>query len=187
MAAHGHQICGGKTVVELGAGCGLVGIMASRWASRVDITDGDEEEIPLIEKNCEQHAFAGGGECTAHFLDWGTETSRAARASGALLPGGYDVVLAAQVVYVPEAIPRLAETIAALLADAPGSYALLYNDAVTQMSTQAICRTVLDEALASNGLHAVPCPLPLPPGCVFPHAGAYLLHITRDGSPAAVN
>lgn len=177
LAAHGQEICGGRTVVELGAGCGLVGLVASRFATRVDITDGDIEEIPLITANCDEHAFPGGAVCTGHFLDWGSTQVAEARASGALLAGGYDVVLAAQVVYVPDAIPKLAEAISGLLA--PGGYALLYNDAVSCMKTQAECRALLDAGLAAQNLHAVPCELPLPKGCVMPHADAYILRITR--------
>ena len=44
--------------LELGAGCGLIGMLAANWAKRVDITDGDEEEVALIGTNVAQHAPA---------------------------------------------------------------------------------------------------------------------------------
>ena len=154
-----------------------VGLLAARWATRVDITDGDEEEVELIQRNCDEHAPAGGAVCAGHHLDWGTAQAAEARASGSLLAGGYDLVLAAQVVYVPEAIEKLVQTIAGLLA--PSGTALLYNDAVTQMSTQQKCRELLDAALATHRLRAEPCELELPAGCAMPHADAYLLRIAR--------
>ena len=180
LAAHGKAMVGNKTVIELGAGCGLVGLIAAHWASRVDITDGDEEEVELIQRNCEEHAPSTCA-CAGHHLDWGTDSASELRA--ALLPNGFDVVLASQVVYVPAAIAKLVETIAALLA--PGGCAYLYNDAVTTLSTQQECRALLDAALAAKGLVAVPCALRLPPGAVMPHENAYLLTITRVDEQAA--
>ena len=97
LAAHGSAMCGGKTVLELGAGCGLVGLIAAQFASRVDITDGDPEEVDLIQMNVEAHAPAGGAVVSAQFLEWGSAPAAEARSSGALLAGGYDVILAAQV------------------------------------------------------------------------------------------
>jgi predicted nicotinamide N-methyase len=179
VAAHGAAICGGKTVIELGAGCGLVGLVAARFASHVDITDGDPEEVELIRSNVESHA-PERVPVNARYLDWGASQVAEARASGVLRPAGYDVVLAAQVVYVPAAIGLLVETIAALLSDDPRSHALLYNDAVACTSTQAECRALLDAALPRCGLRAEPCVLRLPPGCVLPHADSYLLRVVRQ-------
>ena len=64
LAEHGAAMCGGKTVLELGAGCGLVGLVAAHWATRVDITDGDEEEVELIRMNCAEHAPAEPEQAT---------------------------------------------------------------------------------------------------------------------------
>ena len=179
LAVHGEAMVGGKSVLELGAGCGLVGLVAARWASRIDITDGDEAEVELIRKNVEEYAPTPGAACAAQFLEWGTEAAADARTSGALLSGGYDVILAAQVVYVPSAIPKLVETIAALLAPQDAACCYLYNDAVSTTATQPECRALLDAALATHRLRAEPCALRLPTGAALPHADAYLLHITR--------
>ena len=179
IALDGERICGKKSVLELGAGCGLVGLLAANLghAASVDITDGDEEEVGLIQKNCDEHGASG--RCVAHFLTWG----KPAAAEHLVARGGrrYDVILASQVVYVPAAIPLLVETIAALLA-ADGE-ALLYNDAVSVMASQADCRRLLDDALAECHLVAES----LDPArqwrsdLVFPHADAYLLRIRHAG------
>ena len=125
LCRNGRRLVGGCTVLELGAGCGQLGLLAANWASRVDLTDGDEEEVTLIGVNIEQHSPAAGAELRAVHLDW----SRPKEAEGQLLGReSYDVVLASQVSYIPAAIPDLARTIRYYLA--PGGTAYLYNDQV---------------------------------------------------------
>lgn len=207
VAFHGEPLCGGKTVLELGAGCGLVGLVAAHWASRVDITDGDPQEVSLIEANVAAYAPKAGGVCSALHLDWGAAQAAAAKASGAVVKDGYNLILAAQVVYVPDAIEPLVETIDSLLSEDGGSECILYNDAVACTATQAECRALLDAALAAHNLRQEPAlesaRLSLPPVPVghehddpagkqsasasaeseairwFPHEDAYLLRITR--------
>lgn len=167
VAFHGEKLCSGKTVLELGAGCGLVGLVAAHWASRVDITDGDPQEVSLIEANVEANAPKGAScSCSALHLDWGSQQAAAAKESGALVKEGYDVILAAQVVYVPDAIKPLVETIASLLAQHDGAECILYNDAVACTATQGECRALLDAALTAHNLRQEPAldsRLTLPP------------------------
>ena len=61
-----------KTVVELGAGTGAVGLwVASRWPSaRVVITD-LAEAVPLMERNIELNGLGGDGRVTACELSYG--------------------------------------------------------------------------------------------------------------------
>ena len=184
IALHGKQIVGGATVLELGASCGLVGLIAAQFATLVDITDGDEEEVPLIERNVAENAVQASNPKAA-FLEWGMENARRARIDGTLRCGsnGYDVILASQVVYVPEAIPLLVETMWELLAT--DGVILLYNDAVSTTATQRECRQLLDAALSKFNLRwedvAVTgaAELVLPANLSLPHADAYLLRITR--------
>ena len=51
VAFQGEDLVGGKTVLELGAGCGLVGLVAAHFAARVDITDGDVQEERVIQND----------------------------------------------------------------------------------------------------------------------------------------
>jgi|EP00908_Phaeocystis_cordata_P004054 hypothetical protein len=122
ICRQGESMLGGCSVLELGAGCGLLGLLAGNWASRVDITDGDEEEVALIATNIEQHAPAGA-ELHAAFLDWQHPEDAAAQLLG---KEAYDVVLASQVAYMPTFIPGLARTIRYYLS--PAGTAYLYND-----------------------------------------------------------
>ena len=154
LAAHGEQLVGGKEVLELGAGCGLVGLLAARWAKRVDLTDGDEAEVALLAQNVQEHAPSSSRCCcSAQQLSWGAPSVAEAVKNGLIAPS-YDVILAAQVVYVPEAIGALVETIACLLRD--DGRCILYNDAVACTATQPECRALLDTALAAHKLRAEP-------------------------------
>ena len=198
VARHGRRLLSGKTVLELGAGCGLIGMIAANWASRVDITDGDEEEVALISINVAQHAPAAPAPAGASdeplslhrrlraaHLDW----ARPEAAEPRLLGGRetYDVILASQVVYMPANVPLLAKTLRYFLA--PEGSVYLYNDQVALFgTTQAECRALFDRALAAEGLCAEPLqadghgPLALPPEAVHEMAGrpaSYLLHIRR--------
>ena len=93
-ALRGERAC--ERALELGAGCGLVDLLAGRYAGLIDITDGDAAEVPLIQQNIDQHAT--GCDANAVHLEWGTEAARTARADGTLRVGhGYDVILASQV------------------------------------------------------------------------------------------
>lgn len=181
LCKNGRSMVGGCSVLELGAGCGQLGLLASNWASHVDITDGDEEEVTLIGVNVEQHLTVKSegsrrvAMCAVH-LDW----SRPKDAEGRLLGReAYDVILASQVSYIPAFIPDLARTIRFYLA--PGGTAYLYNDQVGRTpltrlaharsqrphrrasshpwqvalhgTTQAECRALLDRTLFAEGLH----------------------------------
>lgn len=93
---HAHrQLVTNCRVVELGAGCGLVGIAAAHCgASHVVLTDREELQ-PLLRTN------ACGDLPTAvdvHVFDWSDEKDLAPRA---------DVVLASEVAYDEEVVPQL--------------------------------------------------------------------------------
>ena len=197
VALHGRQMLANANVLELGAGCGMIGLIASRFAPLVDISDGDPEEVALICENCLQHAQSPSVAQGVH-LEWGAIKAREAVATGALRCKHYDVILASQVVYVPAAIPFLVETIATLLA--PNGVAWLYNCTVSTSSTHAICKKILHDSLKQHGLYAKsgvhsscvsPCSptsasrdspamamLTLPTGVSLPHEDAYLLKLT---------
>eukprot|EP01111_Echinosteliopsis_oligospora_P016633 TRINITY_DN6987_c0_g1_i1.p1 TRINITY_DN6987_c0_g1~~TRINITY_DN6987_c0_g1_i1.p1 ORF type:complete len:136 (-),score=16.70 TRINITY_DN6987_c0_g1_i1:80-487(-) len=64
----------GKRIIEIGAGCGLVGIAAGMRGASVQITD-LPEYVPLMESNIinnKSHIISSGGEVKAISLPWGT-------------------------------------------------------------------------------------------------------------------
>ena len=205
LCRNGRSMVGGCAVLELGAGCGQLGLFASNWASRVDITDGDEEEVVLIAVNIEQHAPAKA-EMHAVHLDWSRPQEAEARLLGRET---YDVILASQVSYIPD----LARTIRFYLS--PRGTAYLYNDQVggtprsashedhartvaphpwqvaLHGTTQAECRALLDRALLAEGLQAVELEPAGGSGLEFPpeaveamrrRSASYLLRIQRAGA-----
>lgn len=139
----------GGAALELGAGCGIVALVASRFVSSVWLTDGEDEILPLMERNL-AHAAPG---CAAHaaVLRWGDAGDAAALAAAAGR-ARWPVLLGADVVYWPQGIDPLCATVAALLA-ADGVFYLGYNDRLPGN------RQALEHGLHARGLCAVIVPL----------------------------
>ncbi|KAG8514152.1 Elongation factor Ts, mitochondrial, partial [Galemys pyrenaicus] len=91
----------GKKVIELGAGTGIVGILAALQGGNVTITD-----LPLaleqIQGNVQANVPAG---CQAQVcaLSWGIDQH--------VFPGDYDLVLGADIVYLEPTFPLLLGTL----------------------------------------------------------------------------
>ncbi|KAL1522910.1 hypothetical protein AB1Y20_017875 [Prymnesium parvum] len=171
-----------RLVLELGAGCGLVGLLAAHAARRVLLTDGDLAEVALCEENAAQHA-PKGAQVEARHLAWGAGPAREFQRQTGLQ--NVDVILASQVVYVPACIPALVETFAEMLA--PSGEIWLYNDRVSYSlgpMGQATCRALLDAALLKHNFVAtdiVGTDFHLPHDFGSLPSWAYLLRITRAG------
>ena len=100
------DVVAGKRVVEVGAGCGLPGLVAAAvGARRVTLTD-LPEALASLRRNASENARAVSCEVTCEALRWG--------AHGAGLPD-CDVVLGADVVYKEALIAPLLSTLRALV------------------------------------------------------------------------
>ncbi|CAK9067167.1 unnamed protein product [Durusdinium trenchii] len=111
-------------------------------------TDGNEEEIPLLQKNA--FSFADGlmlgGSLSATHLEWG---QHAAERSG--LPSkGFDLIVGSEIVYIPDCIPALVESLCFFLAD--DGEAIIANTAVATRTDQSAARELLCECLEAKGL-----------------------------------
>ncbi|XP_078465087.1 protein N-lysine methyltransferase METTL21A isoform X2 [Lampetra planeri] len=95
----------GKRVLELGAGTGLVGIVAALLgASSVSITD-RAPVLGFIQENVDANLGAGERSRVAvRELSWG-------EGLGAWAPGGHELVLGADIVYVRDTFPALLATL----------------------------------------------------------------------------
>lgn len=99
-----------KSVLELGAGTGLPGIVAATLGARVVQTDRNELAMSLCRRNGERNAATGIERRLVEWAEW-TDATR------------YDVVLGSDVLYGPEAHPLLRNVFEASLA--PGGRVLL--------------------------------------------------------------
>lgn len=121
-------LCRGAHVVELGAGVGLLGLVAARClgAARVTLTDADVEVLKFLRHNVQANESAGGGDGKVEVasLDWAEPVEYQAL----LQPqqqqdgggGGAEskVILAADCIYDLNAIPAFVSVLAwALRAD----------------------------------------------------------------------
>jgi len=110
--AHRGEYLAGKSVVELGCGLGLVGILASKCgADPVVLTDGDASTVERLEDNVALNCpNTVGVHCLQ--LDWSDRPSIEAIVTS---HGRFDNVLAADVCYSDEAISPLFDAAARLI------------------------------------------------------------------------
>ena len=103
----GQDVVRGHNVVELGAGCGLVGMAASYYCNEVVLTDGNEIVMDLLCKNAESK-----DNVSATAFTWGTRSDLHAILERV---GCVDVVVAADVVQWPTVVEPLLHSVKALL------------------------------------------------------------------------
>ena len=117
----GRKYVANKNCIELGAGCGLPGIVASKCgANHVTFTDGNEIVVnSLLEKNAKEYAEQGCST-SVHKMIWGNTEHFEKVCDNNL---SFDVVLAADVVQWPAVVEPLLHTIKALLWDKPNGNA----------------------------------------------------------------
>ncbi|KAJ9699090.1 hypothetical protein PVL29_007935 [Vitis rotundifolia] len=88
----------GCSVIELGSGVGVTGILCSRFCREVVLTDHNEEVLKILNKNIELHTSSENRNCTglvAKKLEWGSS----AQIKQILdeHSGGFDLVLGADI------------------------------------------------------------------------------------------
>lgn len=96
----------GKSIIELGSGLGLVGILASYLTDKqVVITDGDDDTIELLTANCQLNGVEEKVQCRK--LVWGIDLDQ--------IEDKFDIVLGADIIYEHEHVVSLFETARYLL------------------------------------------------------------------------
>nr|CCA16209.1 conserved hypothetical protein [Albugo laibachii Nc14] len=95
-----------QSVVELGSGLGLCGILAAHFADRVVMTDGDDETLPILEENCKINQISRY-ECKK--LLWGVSLDQ--------WNDKFQVVLGADIVYDKDCLDALIQTATHLLSE----------------------------------------------------------------------
>ena len=103
--------------IELGAGVGLVSLVAALRGATVIATD-RVDNMGLLEHNVEANRFAG--EVSAKPLSWGEEAR-----SVSWSEEGFDLVLGAEIVYDARLFPALLATLESLLRAKEGAQGLI--------------------------------------------------------------
>lgn len=154
LQAH-PELVRGKRVLELGCGSGLLGIVVARLgAKRVILTDGSQEVLDRCRDNV-QRAKNVPEHSTVEFshLDWTDALIDDSSASMAERIREWDpqIVLCADVVYAPEIIAPLAETLCTILTSGAAIESVLLALTVRRHDTFEAFISALD----SIGLQAV--------------------------------
>lgn len=111
-------ICRSASVLELGAGSGLAGLVAANLLddpSKVMLTDNNELVLDLLRRNVDANFCHRTETPRCEHLSWGVEEVDAFIGRH----GTYDVILGADVVFWPSAVPLLIQTVHRLLTKQP--------------------------------------------------------------------
>jgi predicted nicotinamide N-methyase len=103
LASRGEQVLAGKTVLELGAGTGLPGIVAASLGARVVQTDRQEMAMLVCERNGVLNRVAGIERRLVDWAEW-QDTER------------YDWIIGSDILYGEAMHPHLQQIFAANLA-----------------------------------------------------------------------
>uniref|UniRef100_A0A0A0KI86 Uncharacterized protein n=1 Tax=Cucumis sativus TaxID=3659 RepID=A0A0A0KI86_CUCSA len=98
LSQHAHLLQG-CSIIELGSGVGITGILCSKFCHKVVLTDHNEEVLKILKKNIELHAspesLGNSAELAAEKLEWGNSdqiTQVMDKHSG-----GFDLILGADI------------------------------------------------------------------------------------------
>lgn len=135
----------GCSIIELGSGIGVTGILCSRFCRHVLLTDHNKEVLKILNKNIELHAHSATPSCDgpiAEKLEWGNadDMSRILQRYSA----GFDLVLGADICFQQSSIPPLFDTVEQLLHLRRGQckFILAYVSRAKQMDS-----ILVDEAI----------------------------------------
>ncbi|KAM7528581.1 hypothetical protein LguiB_031991 [Lonicera macranthoides] len=108
----------GHSIIELGSGVGVTGILCSRFCHEIVLTDHNEEVLKILRKNIELHkSSSANSTCaglTAEKLEWGNSDHLDHILQGHV--GGFDLVLGADIyILLQSSIPLLFNTAEKLL------------------------------------------------------------------------
>ena len=93
-----------KSVLELGAGLGLCGLLMANFCSTIIMTDGCPETIELLQQNVKRNHQKGDLEC--RLLQWTIEVE----GQDPLLGETFDLVMGSDIVYEEDCVKSLFQT-----------------------------------------------------------------------------
>lgn len=160
LSDRGMRLIEGRSVIELGAGVGIPGILCRHFATRVVLTDHNSKVLDILNHNIElnlrtdqtrQNNSIYGNDCdiSASSLDWASPPPSS-------LAGRFDVAIGADVVYAPGAAADLFATVNAVLSTSPAALFILAH--------VSRCGAAQTPALARRAHTKCHPPLPPPAG-----------------------
>jgi predicted nicotinamide N-methyase len=123
---------GSSWVLELGAGCGLSGIVASKLngVEAVVWTDYDRGSLQLITENTASNCSC---RCFVHFLEWGVPIDAETKAQNKHPDSGFRLIIGSDLIYCKEVIVPLFKTVADTLSR-DGVFVLTSSFALDEVS-----------------------------------------------------
>ncbi|CAN4120995.1 unnamed protein product [Withania somnifera] len=136
----------GCSVIELGSGVGITGVLCSRFCREVVMTDHNDEVLKILKKNIKLQESSDDSMCCAELkaekLEWGNSDQLDSLLQGH--PEGFDLVLGADICFQQANVPLLFDTVERLLRDRDQSKCKLILAYVSR--AKVMDAMVIDEA-----------------------------------------
>ncbi|XP_019631379.1 PREDICTED: protein-lysine N-methyltransferase EEF2KMT-like [Branchiostoma belcheri] len=144
-------------ILELGAGAGVTGLLVAKSCGRpagVVITDGEHHVLDLTRRNIEAN-FKEDGRPTCEYLRWGENVDEFKDRFGT-----FDLIMATDVLYCPEALEPFFMTAKQLLSSKPSAQLL-----VSHTNRSYVPHYKVRKAGSTCGFKVTDIPLQSIPGC----------------------
>lgn len=116
LSRHAHLLQG-CSIIELGSGVGITGILCSKFCHKVVLTDHNEEVLKILKKNIQLHAspesLGNSAGLVAEKLEWGNSDQITQIIDK--YSGGFDLILGADICFQQSSVPLLFKTAERLL------------------------------------------------------------------------
>lgn len=112
LSEHAHLLQG-CSIIELGSGVGITGILCSKFCHKMVLTDHNEEVLKILKKNIELHASPESLGLVAEKLEWGNSDQIAQIIDK--YSGGFELILGADICFQQSSVPLLFKTVERLL------------------------------------------------------------------------
>nr|PNR56969.1 hypothetical protein PHYPA_003962 [Physcomitrium patens] len=112
LVSHSN-VLDGVSVIELGSGVGLNGLLCARYSRHVVMTDHNTTVLKVMKKNVELQGDTLQSKVDCEELDWGNEVHVGHIKE--TYPDGFDLILGADICYHQSAVKPLFATVKALM------------------------------------------------------------------------
>jgi len=110
------DILTGRSIIELGSGVGVTGLLCSRFCRQLVLTDHNEIVLKVLKQNIDLQFSSGISSCaeiTSERLDWGNHDQLSEILKR--FPEGFDLIIGADICFQQCSIPLLFDTVEQLL------------------------------------------------------------------------